>query len=336
MKKKLFLGFCLTVMLLLVTSLAGCIPGLPGSNPPAIGITVNSPGGSAPFKVQFSGKILVGKNASDWSWDLKDGSPIAFGQFVTHTYYEAGTYEVVLTATVDNRICSNSQTIVVSVPEPIECPIRIVDINYWTSGDCCMYATFEVYFTGGIPVTYEWNFGDGRSSSLASPTHRYLSVGSHYATLKVKGENGIWSATYQVKVDVGNCCQPYYDPCPCPSPCNDCLTISPSYSEFPAYTWKTITVSFDDCNSCGNPCYNICNLSSSSCCGTGYVLIGEIIHCGGLADSANFEAKSSGARNTNIGLKFHKTGEWKVEFVRYNCSGQRICSIWGKYGIYLP
>ncbi|MGA8664086.1 MAG: PKD domain-containing protein [Thermoplasmata archaeon] len=39
-------------------------------------------------------------------------------------------------------------------------------------------ASFNVSFTGGVPLfSYAWNFGDGTTSTLASPTHAYSSVG---------------------------------------------------------------------------------------------------------------------------------------------------------------
>ncbi len=38
---------------------------------------------------------------------------------------------------------------------------------------------------GTAPYSYNWNFGDGRTSKLANPTHAYSTKGSYTATLAV-------------------------------------------------------------------------------------------------------------------------------------------------------
>jgi len=64
--------------------------------------------------------------------------------------------------------------------------------------------------------------------------------------------------------------------------------------------------------------------------------VGKVRYCDAPANSTDFEVVFSGIGNKTIKLKFHKTGKWEVEFVRYDCNGRRLCSVWGEYGIYLP
>lgn len=51
----------------------------------------------------------------------------------------------------------------------------------------------NVYFknnTSGLVSGYLWAFGDGNTSTEASPTHRYLKSGDYNVTLSVSGESG--------------------------------------------------------------------------------------------------------------------------------------------------
>ncbi|MFH0846441.1 MAG: DUF4349 domain-containing protein [Chloroflexota bacterium] len=43
---------------------------------------------------------------------------------------------------------------------------------------------------GFAPYSYEWNFGDGSTSTLAAPTHVYRSSGNYTVTLKVTDDKG--------------------------------------------------------------------------------------------------------------------------------------------------
>jgi glucose/arabinose dehydrogenase len=67
----------------------------------------------------------------------------------------------------------------------------------------------DVTFTGaatdpaGNPVSYLWNFGDGTTSTLASPVHRYVSGGTYSALLKVTA-GGVTVNANPVKIKVGS------------------------------------------------------------------------------------------------------------------------------------
>jgi len=50
---------------------------------------------------------------------------------------------------------------------------------------------FAPRIAGGIsPYSYEWDFGDGSTSTEVAPTHSYKSAGSYNATLKVTDDKG--------------------------------------------------------------------------------------------------------------------------------------------------
>ena len=77
-------------------------------------------------------------------------------------------------------------------------PIARLDANP-TSGP----APLDVSFSGsrssdpdGDPLSYSWEFGDGGTSSQATPTHRYASAGTYIARLTVRdGRGGVGTDT---------------------------------------------------------------------------------------------------------------------------------------------
>ena len=52
-----------------------------------------------------------------------------------------------------------------------------------TSAETNQTLTFTSTITGGTPILYEWDFGDGTNSSDANPTHEYLTPGTYTITL---------------------------------------------------------------------------------------------------------------------------------------------------------
>jgi PKD repeat protein/glucose/arabinose dehydrogenase len=68
-------------------------------------------------------------------------------------------------------------------------------------------ALLEVQFTGELsdrgaddPPTYEWDFGDGETSTEVNPTHTYTEVGIYEATLTVTDEAGVTTDTVTINV----------------------------------------------------------------------------------------------------------------------------------------
>jgi PKD repeat protein len=58
------------------------------------------------------------KNASAWTWEWGDGSPLDSGSTAQHTYLLAGDYTVTLTVTGLNGVSTDSDQALVTVPGP--------------------------------------------------------------------------------------------------------------------------------------------------------------------------------------------------------------------------
>jgi PKD repeat protein/glucose/arabinose dehydrogenase len=149
--------------------------------------------GDAPLEVNFSGNQSTDDTGIvSYNWDFGDGISVTDVDTV-HTFTTAGIYEVTLTVTdaaglQDMGIISITVT-EVSMNMP---PIAVVSANV-TEG----LAPLEVTFAGdqstddvGI-TTYNWDFGDGTTSSEANPVHTFSTVGSYDVMLTVTDDGAL-------------------------------------------------------------------------------------------------------------------------------------------------
>ncbi len=138
----------------------------------------------------------------DYTWDFGDGTT-ATGLTVTHTFAEAGNYPVTFTA--GNRAGTDSQSLNTLVEEPCD-PVQIVSISADPSDMIIGEAVkFSANVSGSAPMSYNWQFGDGSSSTAASPTHTYSDEGDYSVNLEVNNCGGSESKAYPVRVETFRC-----------------------------------------------------------------------------------------------------------------------------------
>lgn len=116
-----------------------------------------------------------------WLWDFGDGSSDQVEQTKpspTHFYGSTGSFTVKLTVSNTDGTDSTSQVVVISPPK--------ADFEFTINGQT---VSFFDRSTGG-PLSYSWNFGDGKTSALANPTHTYTSPGTYTVTLTVRNGAG--------------------------------------------------------------------------------------------------------------------------------------------------
>lgn len=130
---------------------------------------------------QFTNTSQITSGTLSYLWDFGDGTTSAAIN-PSHTYSAQGDYEVVLTATSESGCATQYQELVGVYAQP-EAGFTVADI-------CADSAAIFINTTTGSVLTYEWSFGDGTTSTAASPTHAYSSAGTYQVTLSVVSGSG--------------------------------------------------------------------------------------------------------------------------------------------------
>ncbi len=128
-----------------------------------------------------------------YSWNFGDGTPVATGATVQHTFATTNSYSVTLTVT-DNG----------GAATPLTTAVAVVDLPPTAAftGSCSFLAcTFDGSSSSdpdnGIS-TYTWSFGDTTSGVDMTPTHTYAVANSYTVTLTVDDGAGATSTVSQV------------------------------------------------------------------------------------------------------------------------------------------
>lgn len=159
---------------------------------PFISFTASRISGSVPLTTVFS--ISQSGNATEYMWDFGDGPPLfrTSSAAVTHIYEDPGKYTVGLTATgiggTTTTVRKSYISATVSIPSPVVDFIGTPTNEYYP-----FTASFTNLTTGA--TVYEWNFGDGSTSSLENPTHVYTTSGVYDVTLTAFGSGGSTTVT---------------------------------------------------------------------------------------------------------------------------------------------
>jgi len=148
--------------------------------------------GTEPLTVTFTD--LSPSSPTSWSWDFGDSdSTNSTHQHPVHTYTSAGTYTVALTATNANGPGTTTRTDYITVtPRP--------PVAAFTATPRYGTAPLDVQFTdisSYSPTSWSWEFGDGSTSALQSPSHTYSSSGLY--TVNLTATNAQGSNTSSVK-----------------------------------------------------------------------------------------------------------------------------------------
>lgn len=140
---------------------------------PVAGFTVNTTQGCAPFTVQYNN--ASSGNATGLTWAFPGGIP------ATSTvpnpvvvYATSGTYSASLTA--NNAIGEDiyTQIDVISVGT-----VPAADMEWTNNGD----GSVTLVNNTQNALSYQWDFGDGATSTEAAPTHTYTEDGTYTVTL---------------------------------------------------------------------------------------------------------------------------------------------------------
>ena len=152
--------------------------------------TANPAVGAAPLAVNFNslGVDNFGNAITHWTWTFGDGTT-STNQNPLHVYASAGIFgpSLVVTNSLGVAVSGSAPTITVSV--------RSIE---YTANPTAGGVPLTVQFTspavdsGGNTISrWNWNFGDGSTSTLQNPSHVYTFAGTFVPSLVVTNNLGI-------------------------------------------------------------------------------------------------------------------------------------------------
>ena len=154
---------------------------------PVVAFSASDTTGCFPLPVHFTDGSTPGGSIASWQWDFGDGT-LSSTQNPVHTYSAAGNFTVSLKVT-------NTSGCVKTVSK--DQYIRITNgvragFTQTAPGPCAVpsIVQFTNTSTGPGNMSYEWNFGDGLTSTDANPQHTYTASGIYTVTLVAVSAQG--------------------------------------------------------------------------------------------------------------------------------------------------
>lgn len=200
MRRRLLLG----VLLLGIATLWGC--NLHELEPKGVVALIRAQPdrGRTPLTVEFdgSGSYDPAGPIQDYLWDFGDGSEVASGAKVTHTYGRPGTYLVTLVVTGPSGVGRATCTIHADNTPPS------ASFTFWPPdpfrNEAVSFDASSSFDPDGEIVEYRWDFGDGSTAEGVTTTHAYGQDGEYLVTLTVVDDSGAEAPASQT-VTVSNC-----------------------------------------------------------------------------------------------------------------------------------
>ena len=151
---------------------------------PAAGFTANITIGQVPLPVQFT-DTSTGDDITGWSWMFGDGATSTL-QSPAHTYVTPGNYTVSLEVADDCGSNTSTRTGYIRVFGASPVADFIADPQ--TGGAPLAVQFYDT--SAGSPTTWYWDFGDGATSTLQSPSHTYATHGVYTVSLTAGNSGG--------------------------------------------------------------------------------------------------------------------------------------------------
>jgi PKD repeat protein len=184
--------------------ITGSLVAISGKQAPIAKASASTTSGTASLTVAFSGQNSTDAdgNIVSYFWDFGNGAT-SNAINPSYTYNAVGTFITVLTVT-DNDGMANSASVAINVTAPANvAPTAVASANM-TSGLAPLAINFSsagsVDADGSI-ASYNWNFGDGTTSTSVSPVKSYAAPGKYSVILTVTDNAGA-SASSSVAISV--------------------------------------------------------------------------------------------------------------------------------------
>ncbi len=185
----------------------------PTGRPPRALFGISSNIGQSPLTVRFTDHSLG--SPTGWQWDFGDGTT-STEQNPTHVYTTVGKYTPRLTVSNAGGTSTYRSFIWVRTGPVTPTPTKTVTptptitpppggspIALFAMNTSIGFAPMTVQFTDGSfrnPTAWQWNFGDGQTSTLRNPIHTFTNPGTYPVSLSVSNENGRSNTTRNVYV----------------------------------------------------------------------------------------------------------------------------------------
>ena len=180
----------------------------------------------------FTDQSVAADSIRTWKWDFKDGTTAAT-QNPVHTFNSSGNYlvKLIITTKGNDKDSLELNVVVKLSPKtgliaPVVCQGIATNITNST-------------ISNGLTITtWNWNFGDGQTSTAQQhPSHGYLNAGDYLVKLKAIASNGcsdsisknVTVANYPVAVITSNA--------PLSFCAGDSVVLSVAYNKNYAYQW---------------------------------------------------------------------------------------------------
>lgn len=140
-------------------------------SPPTANFTATTVAGCAPLSITFTNSSST--NTTGWVWTFPGGTPsTSTAKSPVVSYPSAGSFAVSLKATNSVGADSITKADFVKVGPPT------ADFNYSVNGRTVTFTN-----TSTRAVSYSWAYGNGTTSTMASPVYTYASDGTYNVTL---------------------------------------------------------------------------------------------------------------------------------------------------------
>ncbi|MCB0754561.1 MAG: gliding motility-associated C-terminal domain-containing protein [Flavobacteriales bacterium] len=155
---------------------------------PEIQIAALPDSGCQPLTVDFAD--LTQPQPVGWSWNFGDpgsNSNTSSSATPTHVYEDAGSYDVSLTVTTAQGCVTD--TTLTDFVDVFPLPTAIFELNPEVVNLLNANIDFTDQSLGNIE-DWDWNFGDGETSSIQDPSHLYTDTGNFTISLVVTTDKG--------------------------------------------------------------------------------------------------------------------------------------------------
>ncbi|MBS3741218.1 MAG: carboxypeptidase regulatory-like domain-containing protein, partial [Candidatus Cloacimonetes bacterium] len=153
--------------------------------PPTADFGASPTAGTAPLGVSFINQsVQVSGFPTTWQWDFGDGGT-SNSQSPGHVYQEAGIYSVELIASNDCGVDTLNRTDYITVYSG-----PMADFGATPLNGCQPLTVNFTDSSANIPTSWQWDFGDGATTTAQNPNHEYDEWGIFTVSLTVSNPAG--------------------------------------------------------------------------------------------------------------------------------------------------